>query len=85
MTVRMSADRRRTAHHGQARAPAIGSRVGPLSLALQSAPQTQLAPDGSRLEAYGDHWAQCERAATDILVQARKGRAFSSLDTLIAR
>jgi hypothetical protein len=53
--------------------------------ALQSAPQTQLAPDGSRLEAYGDHWAQCERAATDILVQARKGRAFSSLDTLIAR
>jgi hypothetical protein len=30
------------------------------------------------------HW-RGERAATDILVLARKGRAFSSLDTLIAR
>ena len=30
------------------------------------------------------HWLG-ERAATDILVLARKGRAFSSLDTLIAR
>jgi hypothetical protein len=30
------------------------------------------------------HW-HGERAATDILVLARKGRAFSSLDTLIAR
>lgn len=30
------------------------------------------------------HW-RGERAATDILVLARKRRAFSSLDTLIAR
>jgi hypothetical protein len=30
------------------------------------------------------HWLG-ERAATDILVLARKGRAFSSLDTLIAK
>jgi hypothetical protein len=30
------------------------------------------------------HWTG-ERAATDILVLARKGRAFASLDTLIAR
>ena len=30
------------------------------------------------------HWLG-ERAATDILVLARKGRAFASLDTLIAR
>jgi hypothetical protein len=30
------------------------------------------------------HW-RGERAATDILILGRKGRAFSSLDTLIAR
>jgi hypothetical protein len=30
------------------------------------------------------HW-RGERAATDILVLARKGRAFSSLDALITR
>ena len=30
------------------------------------------------------HWLG-ERAATDVLVLARKGRAFASLDTLIAR
>jgi hypothetical protein len=37
---------------------------------------------GVRLPA--GHWVG-ERAATDILVLARKGRAFSSLDTLIGR
>jgi hypothetical protein len=37
---------------------------------------------GVRLPA--GHWTG-ERAATDILVLARKGRAFASLDTLIAR
>jgi hypothetical protein len=44
------------------------------------------APDdlGRRVHLPAGHW-HGERAATDILVLARKGRAFSSLDTLIAR
>ena len=44
------------------------------------------APDdlGRRTCLPAGHW-RGERAATDILVLARKGRAFSSLDTLIAR
>jgi len=44
------------------------------------------APDdlGRRMHLPAGHW-RGERAATDILVLARKGRAFSSLDTLIAR
>ena len=44
------------------------------------------APDdlGRREHLPAGHW-RGERAATDILVLARKGRAFSSLDTLIAR
>jgi hypothetical protein len=44
------------------------------------------APDdlGRRVRLPAGHW-RGERAATDILVLARKGRAFSSLDTLIAR
>ena len=44
------------------------------------------APDdlGRRVHLPAGHW-RGERAATDILVLARKGRAFSSLDTLIAR
>ena len=44
------------------------------------------APDdlGQRVHLPAGHWLG-ERAATDILVLARKGRAFSSLDTLIAR
>jgi hypothetical protein len=43
------------------------------------------APDdlGRRTHLPAAHW-RGERAATDILVLARKGRAFSSLDTLIA-
>lgn len=39
---------------------------------------------GQRVKLPAGHWLG-ERAATDILVLARKGRAFSSLDTLIAR
>lgn len=43
-------------------------------------------PDGlgQRVRLPAGHWTG-ERAATDILVLARKGRAFRSLDTLIAR
>jgi hypothetical protein len=39
---------------------------------------------GQRVKLPAGHWLG-ERAATDILVLARKGRAFGSLDTLIAR
>jgi hypothetical protein len=39
---------------------------------------------GQRVRLPAGHWTG-ERAATDILVLARKGRAFASLDTLIAR
>ena len=39
---------------------------------------------GHQVKLPAGHWLG-ERAATDILVLARKGRAFSSLDTLIAR
>ena len=39
---------------------------------------------GQRIGLPAGHWTG-ERAATDILVLARKGRAFRSLDTLIAR
>ena len=44
------------------------------------------APDGlgDRVRLPSGHWIG-ERAATDILVLARKGRAFRSLDTLIAK
>jgi hypothetical protein len=44
------------------------------------------APEGlgQRVRLPAGHWLG-ERAATDILVLARKGRAFRSLDTLIAR
>ena len=41
-------------------------------------------PLGQRVRLPAGHWLG-ERAATDILVLARKGRAFRSLDTLIAR
>jgi len=43
------------------------------------------APDrlGQRVQLPAGQWTG-ERAATDILVLARKGRAFASLDTLIA-
>ncbi len=39
---------------------------------------------GQRVRLPTGHWLG-ERAATDILVLARKGRAFGSLDTLIAK
>jgi hypothetical protein len=44
------------------------------------------APEGlgQRVRLPAGHWLG-ERAATDVLVLARKGRAFQSLDTLIAR
>jgi hypothetical protein len=39
---------------------------------------------GQRVRLPAGHWLG-ERAATDIMVLARKGRAFGSLDTLIAK
>jgi hypothetical protein len=39
---------------------------------------------GERVQLPSGHW-RGERAATDILVLARKGRAFRSLDTLVTR
>jgi hypothetical protein len=62
----------------------IGVALGLLDDWLSGAdPQ---APDdlGRRVHLPAGHW-RGERAATDILVLASKGRAFSSLDTLIAR
>jgi hypothetical protein len=65
-------------------AACIGVALGLLDNWLSGAdPRT---PDdlGRRVHLPAGHW-RGERAATDILVLARKGRAFSSLDTLIAR
>jgi len=39
---------------------------------------------GQRLKLPSGHWLG-ERAATDVLVLARKGRAYRSLDTLLTR
>jgi hypothetical protein len=62
----------------------IGTALGLLDDWLtNSNPQ---APNnlGQRVHLPAGHWLG-ERAATDILVLARKGRAFRSLDTLITR
>jgi hypothetical protein len=65
-------------------AACIGAALGLLDNWLSGADPR--APDdlGRRVHLPAGHW-RGERAATDILVLARKGRAFSSLDTLIAR
>ncbi len=62
----------------------IGVALGLLDDWLTSADPH--APSGlaQRVSLPAGHWLG-ERAATDILVLARKGRAFGSLDTLIAR
>jgi hypothetical protein len=65
-------------------ADCIGVALGLLDDWLTSADPH--APSGlaQRVSLPAGHWLG-ERAATDILVLARKGRAFGSLDTLIAR
>ncbi len=65
-------------------AACIGVALGRLDDWLSGA--NPRAPDdlGRHVHLPAGHW-RGERAATDILVLARKGRAFSSLDTLIAR
>jgi hypothetical protein len=65
-------------------ASCIGVALGLLDDWLTSADPH--APSGlaQRVSLPAGHWLG-ERAATDILVLARKGRAFGSLDTLIAR
>ncbi len=65
-------------------AACIGVALGLLDDWLSGA--NPRAPDdlGRHVHLPAGHW-RGERAATDILVLARKGRAFSSLDTLIAR
>jgi hypothetical protein len=62
-------------------AACIGVALGLLDDWLSGADPHDL---GRRVHLPAGHW-RGERAATDILVLARKGRAFSSLDTLIAR
>jgi len=64
------------AHLGWVRVPAV----------RRAEQRTQAAPRlGVRaVQAPTGHWVG-ERAATDILVLARKGRAFAAFDSLIAR
>lgn len=62
----------------------IGTALGLLDDWLTSRnPQTP-SNLGQRVHLPAGHWLG-QRAATDILVLARKGRAFRSLDTLITR
>jgi len=65
-------------------ASCIGVALGLLDHWLSG--QEPQAPTGlaERMKLPAGHWFG-ERAATDILVLARKGRAFRSLDTLLAR
>lgn len=62
----------------------IGVALGLLDGWLSGGDPHAPAGLGRRVRLPARHWLG-ERAATDILVLARKGRAFSSLDTLIAR
>ena len=62
----------------------IGVALGLLDDWLTGADPHAPADLGRRVHLPAGHWLG-GRAATDILVLARKGRAFSSLDTLIAR
>jgi hypothetical protein len=65
-------------------AACIGVALGLLDDWLSGTDPRAPADLGARVRLPPGHW-RAERAATDILVLARKGRAFSSLDTLIAR
>jgi hypothetical protein len=65
-------------------AACIGVAPGLLDDWLSGADHRTPEDLGRRVHLPAGHW-RGERAATDILVLARKGRAFSSLDTLIAR
>jgi len=65
-------------------AACIGVALGLLDDWLSGAHHDAPGDLGRRVRLPAGHW-RGERAATDILVLARKGRAFSSLDTLIAR
>jgi hypothetical protein len=65
-------------------AACIGVALGLLDNWLSGTDPRAPADLGARVRLPAEHW-RGERAATDILVLARKGRAFSSLDTLIAR
>jgi hypothetical protein len=65
-------------------AACIGVALGLLDDWLSGADPHAPGDLGRRTRLPAGHW-RGERAATDILVLARKGRAFSSLDTLIAR
>ncbi len=62
----------------------IGVALGLLDDWLTGSDPHAPAGLGRRVSLPAGHWLG-ERAATDILVLARKGRAFASLDTLIAR
>ncbi len=74
----------RTRGSGPTVASCIGVALGLLDDWLSG--QEPHAPAGlaERAKLPTGHWVG-ERAATDILVLARKGRAFRSLDTLLAR
>ena len=65
-------------------AACIGVALGLLDDWLSGADPRAPNDLGRRVHLPAGHW-RGERAATDILVLARKGRAFSSLETLIAR
>ncbi|HEX9034037.1 MAG TPA: hypothetical protein VF834_19525 [Streptosporangiaceae bacterium] len=65
-------------------AACIGIALGLLDDGLTGASHHTPAGLGQRVRLPAGHWTG-ERAATDILVLARKGRVFTSLDTLIAR
>lgn len=62
----------------------IGVALGLLDGWLTGSDSTAPKDLGQRLRLPAGHWVG-ERAATDILVLARKGRAFRSLDTLLTR
>jgi hypothetical protein len=62
----------------------IGVALGLLDTWLSGHDQTPPAHLGQRVRLPAGHWLG-ERAATDILVLARKGRAFRSLNTLMIR
>jgi hypothetical protein len=62
----------------------IGVSLGLLDEWLSRRDPDAPADLGQQTRLPAGHWFG-ERAATDILVLARKGRAFRSLDTLIAR
>lgn len=65
-------------------AACIGIALGLLDDWLTGGSRQTPAGLSQRVRLPAGHWTG-ERAATDILVLARKGRAFASLDTLIAR